>query len=36
LVGFRLRARVLTSERIEADDYWIMTAVVSFGCRANF
>ena len=31
LVGFRLRARVLTSERIKADDYWIVMAVVSFG-----
>jgi hypothetical protein len=30
LVGLRLRARVLTSERIKADDYWIVTAVVSF------
>ena len=35
LVGLRLRARVLTSERIKADDYWIMTAVVSFGCCAE-
>ena len=35
LVGLRLRARVLTSERIKADDYWIVTAVVSFGCRAT-
>jgi hypothetical protein len=36
LVGLRLRARVLTSERIKADDYWIVTAVVSFGCRVTF
>jgi hypothetical protein len=35
VVGLRLRARVLTSERINADDYWIMTAVVSFGCCAE-
>ena len=36
LVGLRLRVRVLTSERIKADDYWIVTAVVNFGCRATF
>jgi hypothetical protein len=29
MVGLRLRARVLTSERIKADDYWIVTAAVS-------
>ena len=32
LVGLRLRARVLTSERIKADDYWIVTGAVSWYC----
>ena len=29
MVALRLRARVLTTERVKADDYWIVAATVS-------